>query len=369
MGRAGLGAVWAWAAITTLREAAGSVEALRGYGVVPGPLATAAGYGLPVLEIALAAMLLLGLGTRLARTVGSILLAFFVADMATLAADVLRAGCGCVDPAGIGSPAAAAVRDAALLGVCAVSAWSYRPRPAPGPVEPGSATLLRHLAVYAEWSRHREERRTQLLAVATGITLIAVLGTGIELRDSFRTPSVVTPPGVDLTDGIAVGRADAPVRLDVWEDLGSGTCRTLDAQLDPRLTQWVEDGTVAVHYHPVAFLEARSDYSTGAADALYSAAGAGPAAVTALRRLLYEHQPGPDGTVTDGELVQLALDAGAGPVQDAIRSRLYADYVQRATEDAAHARITGTPTVAVDGTQLARPTAAAVSAAILAATR
>ena len=50
-----------------------------------------------------------------------------------------------------------------------------------------------------------------------------------------------------------------------------------------------------------------------------------------------------------------------------IRAGTYADYVARATDQSSKDGVTGTPTVLVDGQQVAQPTLAAVTAAVNAA--
>jgi hypothetical protein len=61
-----LAVVWAWAAVSKLGDPAASVRAVRAYQLLPEWLAKAVGYGLPFLELGLAALLLAGLATRVA---------------------------------------------------------------------------------------------------------------------------------------------------------------------------------------------------------------------------------------------------------------------------------------------------------------
>ncbi|HST66208.1 MAG TPA: thioredoxin domain-containing protein [Mycobacteriales bacterium] len=355
-----LGAVWAWAAVATLADVAASVRTLRVGRVLPDWLAPVIGYGLPVLELGLAVLLLLGLTSRLTEVIGSVLLVLFLADIVAAATDALRSS----GP----SHAGALLRDAGLLAVCVFSLWTDRRR-APVADRPGWAaprTLDRLLGQHADWSRRSEERRLQRIAVLAGVALIAAVGTGLELRTALSTPEPATPPNASIADGVTLGRPDAPVRIDVWEDLLAPPCRRLDGQLDPLLSRWLDTGVARVHFHVIALLDVQSDYSSRAANALYAAANLDPVTFRAVRRALYSHQPRagtPDPT--DDDLVALA---GVPALADAVHTSLYAGYVAHATDRAVHDGITGTPAVRVNGTPVS-PDARSISAAVAAAIR
>jgi uncharacterized membrane protein YphA (DoxX/SURF4 family) len=94
--RLGLAGVWAWAAIGKLSAPQESaVIAVRAYRIVPEPLVHAVAAGLPFLELAIAALLILGFRTRLAGVLSIALLAVYVAGIASAWARGLRIDCGC----------------------------------------------------------------------------------------------------------------------------------------------------------------------------------------------------------------------------------------------------------------------------------
>ncbi|GIH26366.1 hypothetical protein Aph01nite_46760 [Acrocarpospora phusangensis] len=72
-----------------------SVQAVKAYELLPGGVATAVGYGLPILEIVLGALLVLGLLTRVSAVVAGLLMLAFVAGIASAWARGLRIDCGC----------------------------------------------------------------------------------------------------------------------------------------------------------------------------------------------------------------------------------------------------------------------------------
>jgi uncharacterized membrane protein YphA (DoxX/SURF4 family) len=72
-----------------------SVQAVRAYELLPESVATAVGYGLPVLEIVVGVLLVVGLLTRAAGVVAGLLMLAFVVGIASAWARGLRIDCGC----------------------------------------------------------------------------------------------------------------------------------------------------------------------------------------------------------------------------------------------------------------------------------
>jgi uncharacterized membrane protein YphA (DoxX/SURF4 family) len=144
-GRLALGSVWIAAGALKLPDPAGSVRAVRAYQLLPEPVVPAVGYGLPVLEVAIGVLLVIGVAVRFAAVVSAVLLALFVAGVASAWARGLTIDCGCfggggtvaADQTRYGSEIA---RDVALLAVAiALARWpasrlavSPHPRPVGG---------------------------------------------------------------------------------------------------------------------------------------------------------------------------------------------------------------------------------------------
>ncbi|GAA2658715.1 DoxX family membrane protein [Nonomuraea recticatena] len=72
-----------------------SVMAVRAYRLLPDSLATTVGYGLPILEVVVGVLLVVGLLTRVAAVVGGLLMLAFVFGIAWAWARGLRIDCGC----------------------------------------------------------------------------------------------------------------------------------------------------------------------------------------------------------------------------------------------------------------------------------
>ena len=384
-----LGVVWAWAAVAKLGDPAASVRAVRAYDLLPEWLAKGVGYGLPFLEIGLAVLLLAGLATRLAAVISSALLVVFLTGIVSAAVRGLQIECGCFGGGGqLGAGQSTAytgeiLRDVGLLLVSAFLVWAYRTRfsvdaairsSGPQPTVRGprkTAEARRRLAALLEQRRQQGERRVRFASAATALALVALVGAGIGIQAArIPAPTGPVPTGVSLADGVTVGKASAPVTLDLYEDPQCPVCAQFEAQVGPTISSWIASGKVKVHYHVISFLDSESStkYSSRAANALYAAAAVSPDAFAKYHQVLYQQQPAEGSAgLTEDTLVQLAQQAGAGAAADQIRAGTYADYVARATDQSSKDGVTGTPTVLVNGKAVDQPTLDQVTAAVNAA--
>ena len=95
LARLGLAAVWLVAGAVKVGDLAASGRAVNAYRIFPYELAMALGAALPLVEIALGVLLLVGLATRLAAGFSAVLLVLFVAGIVSAWARGLAIDCGC----------------------------------------------------------------------------------------------------------------------------------------------------------------------------------------------------------------------------------------------------------------------------------
>lgn len=128
-----LAGVFAVAGAQKLPDPAESVRAVRAYRLLPEGAVHVVAYGLPVLELGLAVLLVVGLATRVAAALTGALLVVFLIGVGSAAARGLTIDCGCFGGGGVVAKAdthytAELVRDALLL---VAALWLvYRPRTA-----------------------------------------------------------------------------------------------------------------------------------------------------------------------------------------------------------------------------------------------
>ena len=108
-----------------------SADAVRAFKILPYDLANLVGYVLPVLELAIGALLVLGLFTRIAGIAGSLLMVAFLIGIVSVWVRGISIDCGCFGGGGVVAPEDTnylwdVVRDVGLL-LCGV--WlAVRPR-------------------------------------------------------------------------------------------------------------------------------------------------------------------------------------------------------------------------------------------------
>jgi uncharacterized membrane protein YphA (DoxX/SURF4 family) len=90
-----LAGVWLAAGAAKVGDLAASGRAVHAYQLTPYDVSTALGAALPLVELALGGLLLVGLGTRAAAAVSTGLLVVFVAGVASAWARGLVIDCGC----------------------------------------------------------------------------------------------------------------------------------------------------------------------------------------------------------------------------------------------------------------------------------
>jgi uncharacterized membrane protein YphA (DoxX/SURF4 family) len=134
LARVGLAAVWLIAGGSKIGDLAGSGRAVAAFKVMPAELARIVGAALPFIELALGALLLLGLATRLVAAITAALFALYIAGIASVWARGLSIDCGCFGGGGQLAPGQHPnygpdiLRDAGLLLVAAFLVWWPRTR-------------------------------------------------------------------------------------------------------------------------------------------------------------------------------------------------------------------------------------------------
>jgi protein-disulfide isomerase len=163
-------------------------------------------------------------------------------------------------------------------------------------------------------------------------------------------PAGAVPGG----DGIAAGTG--PATVDAYIDFLCPYCRDFELAAGPKLNAMVGDGLIRLVYHPMAFLDEASTtrYSSRAGAAAGCAADGGK--FPEYVRALFGSQPPEGGPgLTDAELIQLGVSAGLdGEAFGAcVRAGRYLTWPAYVTEAATKADVTSTPTVLVNGAQVA----------------
>lgn len=394
-------AVWLLAGVDKIGSPRAFLRAVRAYDATPEWMSQAIAYGLPTLEIALAVVLLVGVATRYAAIVSAALFTVFLIGIIQAAARGIKLECGCFGGGGVTANPNYTwdiLRDVALLAVAVflvlypVSQLAVDQLVTEGhDIRPPSAKRLRrdpkatqrYQAMRAVRERQlRSRQRFLALTVGLAVLLVSVIGIGVQAGRA-KIQGSLEATNASVTNGVTVGKATAPIIVDEFEDFQCPICQTLESELGTPLAKLVADGSVKVRYHMMAFLDASSSgnrYSSRAANAGLCASDISPTVFQQFHAVLY-------GKDKAGKLVQPAENGNGRPDADfttflkqaapkvtadqvstfetCVSSEQHKALVQAITDESSKRKVSGTPTVMVQGKLVSGGTKAdAVLAAI-----
>lgn len=212
--------------------------------------------------------------------------------------------------------------------------------------------------------REKAERRQRnvisLAIVAVVILLIAVGGWAIKkAADANKTvdeviePRNLTDGGIQFpTDG-GTAASDAPV-VELFEDFLCPACGQFEQLSGSFLQEQAKAGTIQLRFMPFSFLHngSTNDYSRRAMNVAVCAADEqGAEAFWKVHNALYANQPAEGGAgPEDAALIDMAADAGVSGLDSCVRTEKFVPWIDEVKDTAADERkVTGTPTVFIDG--------------------
>lgn len=392
-----LGVVWLWSGWSKAEDPRRFVQAVRAYDATPEWLSKAIGYGLPVLELCLGVLLVVGIAVRVSAAVSAFLFVVFLIGIIEVAAQGIKLDCGCFGGGGLTTGNTTylldALRDVALLAVAVyLVVWPltqlslewYLARH--DYVEPPSAKRMRtpqgarkyNAMLEARQKAARERTLYITSSLAVIVALICVIGIGVQ-SGRAKIQGDLTATNASVSNGIVFGKK-AAATIDIYEDFQCPHCLDLEKEVGKALDADVRANKAQVRYHPLAFLDSASSgnrYSSRAANAAICASDVSVDAFVAFHNVLYgEDKSGKQVQPAEGsngrsnaDFISYAQQAGLKPDQvttftTCIQTEQHKALVQAMTEDASKKGVTGTPTVKVNGRVIEAPTLAKIEAAI-----
>ncbi|MBQ0892740.1 thioredoxin domain-containing protein [Micromonospora purpureochromogenes] len=223
--------------------------------------------------------------------------------------------------------------------------------------------------VREQLAREARRRRTLWASVAAVVVLVIAGLIGWSVWSSQRADEFTAPRGAnDAGTGIVIG--GGPVTIDLYEDYLCPACKQFQQVSGATIDQLVKDGKARVVFHPVAYLNrfSTTEYSTRSSAASGCAAQGGK--FKEFTDALFARQP-PEGSagLSNDELIDIG--AGVGLNRDefgsCVKDGTYKPWTEKVTEDASRSGVTGTPTIKVNGREVADRTPAGITAAVEAA--
>jgi protein-disulfide isomerase/uncharacterized membrane protein YphA (DoxX/SURF4 family) len=390
-----LGVVWLWAGWSKLHDPRDFVQTIRAFDATPEWLSKAMGYGMPVLEVCLGLLLIVGVAVRVSAIVSVVLLVVFLIGLIQAAARDLQLDCGCFSGRG-GTTAGSTqytldiLRDIGLLILAAyLIVWSmtrisieeFLARN--DYVEPPSPKRMRTEGGQRKYNAMLEARRKEARdrslylngSLAIVVVLVSIIGIGVQ-GGRAKIKGGLTATNANATNGVVYGKK-AAATVDIYEDFMCPICGEFEQSVGKTLEADVIANKAQVRYHPISILDRASNgtnYSTRAANAAVCASDVSVDAFVKFHGILFQKDVQPKENTSglgDGRFLQIAQQAGMATGATAtfttcLQNEDHKALVEGLTENASKRGVTGTPTVYVNGKKV-NADLESVSAAIAAA--
>ncbi|MEU1984351.1 thioredoxin domain-containing protein [Nocardia sp. NPDC019395] len=197
-----------------------------------------------------------------------------------------------------------------------------------------------------------------VVAAAIGVGLLTRTAMTKEIAGTAMAATGGSAPANVLADGaVRIGEPDAKVTVRVVMDLQCPVCKAFEEANGAVLEGAVRDGTAAVEYSVISFLDRASttEYSSRAGNASFCVADSGVDNYQPWLSEMFARQPaeGGDG-LPDSELIDIAESAGytEPAVAQCITDRHYDTYLGTKTDEVLDSGVNGTPTVYVNDEEI-----------------
>ncbi len=211
--------------------------------------------------------------------------------------------------------------------------------------------------------RAREAQRSRLLIIA-GIIVLAVLVVGFVITQSAPpTPSgevaEVTPRSYPQADMNTMGDPNAPVKVDVWEDLQCPACLRFSENIEPLLIEnYVKSGKIYYTFHHFPFLDNNSASKESDQAAIASMCAGDQGQFWQYKQIAFFNWNGENqGAYSDSRLTAFAEALGLNMEQFSacFESNKYKAQIDQSYNEGVAQGIASTPTTFVNGVLVTNP--------------
>jgi protein-disulfide isomerase len=204
--------------------------------------------------------------------------------------------------------------------------------------------------------RQRKQRRTRLLTILFGvigallISLILILP-NLNLADVNNITQITPLSSTIPVNKTSMGKPDAPVKMDVWEDFQCSGFLSYTKNIEPQILKtYVETGKVYYTFHFFPFIDGGQGESFDSANAALCAAEQGR--FWDYHAITFANWIGENaGSYTRPRLIAFAQNIGLdmNAFKQCFQANTYSAYIQQDMEEGSKLGVPPTPGIFVNG--------------------
>jgi len=206
--------------------------------------------------------------------------------------------------------------------------------------------------------REKRKRQAQIqrVGIIGGIILVALLVAFALIYPNIKSTSeviTVTPHAYSQVDGTTLGKPDAGVSVDVWEDFQCPACRNYSENTEPLIVQnYVDTGKVRYTFHQYPFIDDYASTNESDQSANASMCAAEQNRFWEYKEMLFANWIGENvGSFTDQNLLAFAeaINLDMDTFQSCFNENRYKEKIDQDLEAGYDLDISTTPSIFVNG--------------------
>jgi protein-disulfide isomerase len=215
-----------------------------------------------------------------------------------------------------------------------------------------------------------KRRRGAITAAVVVVVLLVIAGAGYAVKaamDNSADDPTRSPKGLTADNGVSLTATDLggtakpdAVKVTMFEDFACPHCKSFEEEAGSWIDEQVKAGAIDVEFRPVSFISGDfSPQAMGSAMCVFEEGGS--KAYRDYAEQLFANQPTEGDNIDEADFVDMAKDVGAPGAADCIKGKPFRDWVDESTKkifdqpDSEGKKLSGTPTVWVDGVTLEGP--------------
>lgn len=210
--------------------------------------------------------------------------------------------------------------------------------------------------------RIQKARRQRLITIIAIIGIVALFIALLIIPQARRASAPVgdfvqiTPGAYPDASGLSIGNPDAPVKIEVFSDFKCTACAAFSESIEPQvISELVQNGDVYFIFRHYPFMDDRSAVKDSDLAANASSCAAEQNRFFDYKKILYANMNSIVGEFSERRLIAFAesLNLDMDAFQTCLEDNQYKDDIQADIAMAERYQVTGTPSLFVNGQQVA----------------